>query len=175
MTVYGVTVRHFAHRTRKNLETIEALSEREPNSYFEVTQLINSAIGLLMFPQQEFFDAIPTTELAKLKMEGWPLPTFEYGEARTQNLRDLTKQMRNSFAHFNIDFKADGGKIVGLYMWNRPDEKQPPNWICYIGIQDLRKLFSRFATLVDKISGSSAYRETGIRQVRSEVERLRRS
>jgi HEPN family protein len=170
MAAYEVTVRHFAHRTRKNLETIEKFSKADPNSYFEVTQLINSAIGLLMFPQQEFFESIPTKSLKELTKEGWPIPVFEHGEERTQNLRDLTKKMRNSFAHFNIDFKPDRGKIVGIYLWNRSHEKRPPDWVCYISIEDLRKIFEKFAKLIEKMTLGS-YREIRIGQVRSEIRR----
>jgi hypothetical protein len=170
MTEYSVTVRHFADRTFKNLKTIEQLSKNAPNENFEVTQLVNSAIGLLMFPQQEFFEAIPKTDMADLKKQGWPIPKFEHGEEKTRNLRDLTKNMRNSFAHFNIDFKPEKGKIVGLYLWNRPEEKQPPNWVCYISIEDLRQLFEKFVAVVDKISRAS-YTESGIKQVRSELRR----
>jgi hypothetical protein len=170
MTEYGVTVRHFAQRTRKNLQTIERFSKADPNSYFEVTQLINSAIGLLMFPQQEFFELIPRKSLEELKKEGWPIPIFEHGGERTQNLRDLTKNMRNSFAHFNIDFKPDRGKIAGIYLWNRSDETQPPNWVCYMSIEDLRKIFEKFAKSVEKISLDS-YKEIRIGKVRSEIKR----
>ncbi|MBR1236482.1 HEPN family nuclease [Bradyrhizobium sp. AUGA SZCCT0182] len=168
MTAYEVTVRHFARRTRKNLNTIDELSKVNPKKYFEVTQLVNSAIGLLMFPQQEFFDAIPKTSIAELKKQGWPIPLFEHGAEKTQNLRDLARNMRNSFAHFNVDFKPEKGSIAGIYLWNRPQEKQPPNWICYLSIQDLREIFERFAKLVEKISQAS-YKEVGIKQVRSEL------
>jgi hypothetical protein len=170
MAEYGVTVRDFARRTRKNLATIQKLSLTKPKEYFEITQLVNSAIGLLMFPQQEFFDSIPRKSLGELAKEGWPIPTFEHGAERTRDLRDLTKNMRNSFAHFNIDFKPEGGKIVGMYLWNKPDEKHPPNWICYIGVDDLREIFDRFAKLVEKISFDS-YKELRIGHVRSEVKR----
>ena len=77
-----------------------------------------------MFPQQEFFETIPETSIDELRRQRWPVPFFEYGEERTQSLRDLVKNMRNSFAHLNIDLKPEGGRIAGLYLWNRPHEKE---------------------------------------------------
>ncbi|AUC93698.1 hypothetical protein CWS35_04805 [Bradyrhizobium sp. SK17] len=168
MTEYGVTVRHFAHRTRKNLMIIEKGAECAPTEHFEVTQLVNSAIGLLMFPQQEFVDSLPEWNLDELRRRGWPIPEIEHGEERTQNLRSLTRNMRNSFAHFNIDFRSDRGKIAGLYLWNKPEEKQPANWVCYICVADLRQLFEKFAQLMERLSRGS-YSETGIKQIRSEI------
>lgn len=170
MAMYEVTVRHFAHRTRKNLGTIERLSSSEESKYFEVTQLINSALGLIMFPQQEFFDQLPTTDLKDLEKTGWPSVIFEHGVSKTRNLRDFVKYVRNSIAHFNIDFKADGGKIAGVYLWNRPNESQPPDWLCYIPVNDLRTIFDKFARLVEKHSRDS-YKETRVQQIRSEIRR----
>jgi hypothetical protein len=94
MTEFGVTVRHFAHRTRKNLRIIEQGSKSAPKEYFEVTQLVNSAIGLLMFPQQEFVESLPEWTLDDLRQRAWPIPEFEHGGERTQNLRNLTKNSR---------------------------------------------------------------------------------
>jgi hypothetical protein len=171
--MYGVTVRDFARRTRKNLKTIEELSSKEPNRYFEITQLVNSAVGLLMFPQQEFFDQLPETSLDQLQKDGWPIPTFEYGGERTGDLRSLARHIRNSLAHFNIDFKPEGGRIEGLYLWNRVRESEPPNWLCYISVKDLRVLFDRFAKIAENESFGSAYSEVRVEDVRKEIEALR--
>ena len=55
----------FARRTKKNLEFIEHSLTRDrlnsENDVYEVTQLINSLLGLLVFPQQKFYDAIPSS------------------------------------------------------------------------------------------------------------------
>lgn len=170
MAMYGVTVRHFAHRTRKNLETIERFSAGEENKYFEVTQLINSAVGLVMFPQQEYFDQLPTTALKDLEKVGWPSVAFEHGSSKTSNLRDFVRYIRNSIAHFNVDFRADGGRIAGVYLWNRQNVSEPPDWLCYIPIDDLRTIFNKFAGLVERYSRDS-YKELRVQQIRSEIKR----
>jgi hypothetical protein len=51
----------FARRTRANLEFIE--SAKRPD-VFEVTQLFNSMLGLLVFPQQSYIDRIPKNATA---------------------------------------------------------------------------------------------------------------
>ena len=60
--MYEEVVLDFALRTRKNLEAIEAL-QRLDAGVFEVTQQINSMLGLLVFPQQEYVESIPKTPL----------------------------------------------------------------------------------------------------------------
>ncbi len=75
--MYDKFVRDFADRTRKNLDFIEA---NQPD--FEITQLVNSCLGLITFPRQVCFDNIPETPLNKLDSEGllfsvpWLLGTF---------------------------------------------------------------------------------------------------
>jgi hypothetical protein len=55
---YEDLVKDFAARTKVNLELVRA-AEKGGQIAYEVTQFINSLLGLLVFPQQEFFDKIP--------------------------------------------------------------------------------------------------------------------
>jgi len=63
-------VQEFARRTIKNLETIERLAaerlKSEEPEVFEVTQLLNSCLGLLVFPEQKLPDDIPKVLPSKL-------------------------------------------------------------------------------------------------------------
>lgn len=55
---YSDVVKDFAERTLVNLRQIESLSESGYEAY-EVTQLINSLLGLLIFPKERFHESIP--------------------------------------------------------------------------------------------------------------------
>ena len=94
-------IRDFAERTRLNLRAIERL-ETDGHDVYEVTQLVNSTLGLLVFPQQEFVDRIPETPLTELVRDGWPVPTVRRGADRVNNLNQLIRYLRNAIAHFNI-------------------------------------------------------------------------
>ena len=62
---YHNLVVDFAKRTRKNLEFIRSAQVANPElEVFEVTQLVNSLLGLLVFPQQKFMDQIEPKPLA---------------------------------------------------------------------------------------------------------------
>ena len=56
---YQDLVRDFARRTRTNLEFIRH-ARNHGESVYEVTQLVNSMLGLLVFPQQQYVDRIPS-------------------------------------------------------------------------------------------------------------------
>ncbi len=47
--MYKEVIQDFARRTRKNLEAIDRL-HAEGRQVYEVTQLVNSTLGLLVFP-----------------------------------------------------------------------------------------------------------------------------
>ena len=56
---YQDIVKDFAQRTKHNLETLRALQAERPDvEVFEVTQIINSLLRLLVFQQQYFVNNI---------------------------------------------------------------------------------------------------------------------
>ena len=71
--MYEELVSDFATRTRENLSVIRAL-QHQGQKVYEVTALMNSMLGLLVFPQQSYVQAIPETPLSELQAEGWPVP-----------------------------------------------------------------------------------------------------
>jgi hypothetical protein len=74
---YKKLIRDFAVRTRANLTPIYELAaledakEPESRTVFEVTQLINSMLGLLVFPK-EAYKGIPPTPISDLEKGGYP-------------------------------------------------------------------------------------------------------
>ena len=73
MTSSRNTVLDFARRTKSNLNEIQHLqiAEQKDGSkpkYFEVTQLINSCIGLVIFPYEKAFNYLPNIDLQHLKV-----------------------------------------------------------------------------------------------------------
>lgn len=124
---YANVVEDFASRTKKNLETLRQLQKQHPEiEIYDVTQLINSMLGLLVFPQQSYFKKIPKITLVELQTQGWPIPKVTPSSKQAKNLRDLMRYMRNSVAHCNIIFLTDDRNvIIGLRMWNtwKSDDK----------------------------------------------------
>ncbi len=69
----------FARRTRANLEFIER-AEKCGESVFEVTQLANLLLGLLVFPREHYMQSIPETPLPELVEQGWPEVRTTHGQ-----------------------------------------------------------------------------------------------
>lgn len=158
---YQSLVYDFVVRTKANLAAIEDIARRESyaptdsasvhreKSVYEVTQLINSLLGLIFLPQQNYFDEIPSTSSSDLEKDGWfrPLMNGELPED-LKNLNDLMRYVRNSVAHFNIKFFADSaGQINGLKIWNVNRAKKV-NWTAQLSLTDLRLLLEKFTDLI---------------------------
>jgi hypothetical protein len=119
----------FIERTEENLRIIEA--QKGEGSGFEVTQLINSLLGLIVLPKESNLFR-ETDNLENLQNSGWSLPTRLGGKKIPDNLEQLVKHLRNGIAHWNIVFTANKnnqiskvrfcskitvGKKKGCIMW----------------------------------------------------------
>lgn len=156
---YSDVIRDFALRTRQNLKAIDALAAQGQN-VFEVTQLVNSMLGLLVFPQQRYVDEIEKIPLAELQQLGWPIPKLTGTFEQVDNLNQLIRYLRNAVSHFNIKFVDSGnGRIDVLRVWNMApllDAKgkiqrndrgkiiEYKNWEAELGVNELRGIADRF-------------------------------
>ncbi|MFA5872347.1 MAG: HEPN family nuclease [Anaerolineales bacterium] len=138
----------YARRTQKNLEFLENAVRQEPEKeIFEVTQLINSLLGLLVFPFERMRNQIPSKPLQDLEAEGWVVPEVVGDFPQVDNLRELIRYLRNAVAHFNIEFIADkNNQISGVYVWNTYHNEK--TWKAEMTIAGLRNNVYRFIELI---------------------------
>ena len=140
--VYINVVKDFAERTKRNLENIRKTSQNESQTKVcEVTQLLNSMLGLLVFPPQQYFETIPKVPLSDLEAKGWPKikqsPDFPNPVC---TLDRLMRYLRNAVAHFNMKFLTNESRqISGICVWNTNSEGQRI-WMAELSIKDLEKI-----------------------------------
>jgi len=140
--MYEEVIKDFAERTKQNLDTIEKL-QKDGSEVFETTQLINSCLGLLIFPREEYLQKIPRMPLEKLEHEGWPIPRVTEGFKQVSDLRELISFLRHSIAHFNIEFIGDGHNVIRtLKVWNFRNSRKV--WEAELSVDDLRKIAEKF-------------------------------
>jgi hypothetical protein len=140
--MYKEVIQDFARRTRKNLEVLDQL-HAEGREVYEVTQLVNSTLGLLVFPQQEYVDQIPRTPLDELSRDGWPIPKVKGQFEQVRDLNQLIRYLRNAITHFNIKFIGDGqNEIEVLRVWN--EDRGRKTWEAVLSVSDLRGITERF-------------------------------
>jgi hypothetical protein len=147
---YHNLVRDFAARTRVNLDAMRNLRDsQEDIVVYEVTQLINSMLGLLIFPEQRYFHNIPETPLSELADQGWPIPKIVGDYPQVEDLRKLVRYLRNAISHCNVKFVSDeAGQIIGLQIWNVPTNRKEPNWKAELSLTDIEKITNKFIQLL---------------------------
>ncbi len=153
---YQNLIGDFAQHTRANLETLRNLQKAQPNlELYEVTQLINSMLGLLVFPQQRYIKRIPKTPVSELKSQGWPIPKVIGNYPQVKDLNELVRYLRNAIAHCNLEFLSDDGKqLRGLRLWNTRTERvtgkktEKTTWKAELTIEDIEKITGKFIELL---------------------------
>lgn len=142
----------FAKRTRHNLQLIREIQATQPEKQaYEVTQLVNSTLGLLVFPRENYIKEIPNKTLDELKSEGWPIPQVHSGFTEARDLRDFLRLMRNAIAHFNVEFVPnEKSEIAGLKVWNtkEKDGRKVKTWQVELSLDALEIISLRFIDLL---------------------------
>lgn len=145
---YNELVEDFARRTRENLRQLRRLQASGAEIY-EFTALVNSMLGLLVFPQQRYVDSIPETPVDELARQGWPIPRVVGQFPQVPNLRQLIRYLRNAISHFNIEFLADQrGQLAGLRVWNVDPRSNRTTWKAELSESDLDEIAHRFVAMI---------------------------
>ncbi|MFG0293477.1 MAG: HEPN family nuclease [Phycisphaerales bacterium JB050] len=143
---YQDLVRDFARRTKHNLKVIRNHQKCGGEAH-EVTQLINSMLGMLVLPKEHYYKRIPTTSLDELRTDGWPETVLSGEFEAPKHLRDLVRLLRNSIAHFNIEFITSQNKICGVILANKCNCGRV-TWRAELSLNDLEKITRKFVELI---------------------------
>lgn len=150
---YRDIVVDFAVRTLRNLNHIQEMARSGDETVYEVTQLWNSLLGLIVLPHENQGNLIPQTPASEMWATGWPRISVSGPEYEPRTLRDFVKKLRNAVAHFNVTFAAESGQLASVTIWNeRLDANRrvvtgSRGWEARMRIDDLDALARRIANL----------------------------
>ena len=147
MSNYTDFVKDFAERSRLNLEGLEA-NERRGGEIYEVTQLINSLLGMLVFIHED--ELLPNTRLDGIP--GFPNVKPIVGKRKTK-LSDLVETLRNAVCHRQIEQAAtgDGRTITGFSFWttrSRGKKPRPTIWKAKYSLAEIRCIANHLTELI---------------------------
>jgi hypothetical protein len=128
----------FARYTRCNLECIESAKASGNHEAHQVTQLMLSLLGLIVFPwATNFKESVESRPLEDVRGgEYWRMQSGERG-----TLKQFGKHLRNAVAHRRVEFSSDSGDYdkVDITFRDKPSNKDAPiNWITSINAAHLR-------------------------------------
>jgi hypothetical protein len=150
------TTEGFARRVRKNLDFI-IKKRAEGEDVHEVTQLVTSLLGLIVFPWEDgALKHLESLCLSELEEEGWPRWNILLDEkGDTNTLGKLIWHLRNAASHRRLRFSSDRREMdkVEIEFEDAPRANAPPNWRAKINAADLKEFCDRFTRRLEELVG----------------------
>lgn len=138
----------FITRTKDNYIKLQG-------SPYEVTQLINSSVGLLIIPEQTRFnklkDEMISQELLKDMQKCVKLDTYSE-DSSAPNLQQIAKHMRNAIAHYNLTFHNNSKNPPEIQSISFTDSNTiNEQFEMEVSIELLRTFFFEFSDAASKL------------------------
>lgn len=121
---YKDFVLDFAQRTFDNLVLIEKLSKLEKpedGKAYEVTALINSFIGLLIFPQQEFYYSLPEQFPNLCIKTAFETKDSNYPSDRIPTYKGMLRHLRNAVSHQRLSVHPVHTEVHNIHAFKFED------------------------------------------------------
>lgn len=155
-----------ARRTRKNLDFIYA-AKAQGADVEEVTQLLNSMLGMLICLREEYFhgqsvtwDDVRLHNLDPISISAQKRSdTSSEWERYKPSFSQLITRLRHAFAHNCFSFIGEktqpraGREIIGLKVWNTPTGANDEIWKACLRIDELKAIAYLFIDYLETTRG----------------------
>ncbi len=153
MSIYNKKnfVADFAYRTKKNLDFIN--KNKNTHKIFETTQMINSFLGLIIFPQERsIFNKISCDPVFLSKLIHCIKKNTYEGEI---DFSKILRHLRNSIAHGKIEINSleeedKHFEINNLIFKDKNPKNESEEFIIDISIDDLKILVNIILTEIEE-------------------------
>nr|WP_275406952.1 HEPN family nuclease [Desulfovibrio sp. JC010] len=151
-------LQEYARRTRKNMDYVVASKVSYDRDVYEITQIINSLLGLVVFQYEDFNELIDDTPLAGLDPRIWPECVRNFGPEGF-SLRDFLFCFRNALAHSDIELIGNSGVIAGVKFGLNNCWKLPADpWYISLTGNELRQFVESLSDVLSSISDDTNFR-----------------
>jgi hypothetical protein len=147
--IYDDLVKDFASRTFQNLQYIQEGKEKG-DEVFEVTALISSLLGLIVFPKEKLSLESFKIQLCDLAKSGWPDINSKEKIQKTRTFADFFVKMRHAVAHGNIRAKShtSNNEITELTFWNIHRRSNKKDWEINLSVAEIKQLVEKICPLI---------------------------
>jgi hypothetical protein len=144
---------------------------RDERTTFPVTQLVNSLLGLIVFPKEGFEGHIEDVSLDALVQRGWPSLRIDYPTPQCKqrphrqctDLRELVRVLRNGVSHFNVEFRVDqeSREITEVRLANRCRTCKQETTLVTMSVPELKQVAMLYAdSIIRRAVETDGYRST---------------
>ena len=134
----------FVERTKKIIEQYDSLTIPEKDK-FEVTLLLNCLVGLLILPQQNWYDNLPSEIISQKEWGIAPehISFIKHGE--TKNIKDISRHLRNSVAHYRLKAFDNSSNKISRIKFEDFEQSGNKTFEALIPLANLRQFTNRLS------------------------------
>ena len=135
----------FIERTKTIIEQYDAIKD---STKYEVTLFMNCFIGLLILPQQHWYDKLPDIGISEKEWGISPDDISFIKKCEKKDINNISRHLRNSISHYRFTaFKDDSNNIskISFHDNNKHDVK---TFEATLSVSSLKKFVFRFSELL---------------------------
>lgn len=143
----------FVNRTKTIIEQYDKL-ELAKAEKFEVTLLLNCLVGLLILPQQNWFNNLPTDLVSQ---EEWGIRESDVSfmkNGETKTVKNIARHLRNSISHYRFKAFENSSNDISSIKFEDYDPSNNKTFEAIISISSIRqfttKLTNTFVSEMEK-------------------------
>lgn len=128
----------YAERTLKNLNYLEMCVTSYGRQVYEVTQVINSLLGVVVFPHEMASASIPALALETLPPAQWPEPVRDMNQYFV-TLPEFLRCWRHAIAHGHIHFLPNADNDIESVMFEATCDhnRQNVDWKISLSVDEM--------------------------------------
>ena len=149
MSAYKQQEFDFVLRTQKIIGQYNSLSIK--NKY-EVTLLLNCFVGLLILPQQAWYESLPDELISLQKWGISPNQIVFIKDSETKSIKNITRHLRNSISHYRFEVFSNVNKKISELKFNDYDLNEVKTFEATLSIKIISSFLKIFSTyILDKM------------------------
>lgn len=137
-------VQQLIRRTKKNLDAIDKLHSNGDETVYEVTQLVNSCLAVIVHVHESKITKSKDFDLPPVKPNSWPdLSPTKNSLSNPLRWSEQMRLLRNGIAHGNIKFHPEnsGKEITHIEIENKLNgDNGKMTWGAMISVNQMRQM-----------------------------------
>lgn len=142
----------FIERTKKIIKQYETIKEKEE---YEVTLLLNCFVGLLILPQQYWYDHQPETMISEKDWGILPENVTFIKKEEIKNVKNVVRHLRNAISHYRFSAFGDENKNISHIKFEDYDMSSNKTFEATLSVDSINKFVSIFSEHMLKLMNSS--------------------
>ncbi len=128
----------FVERTKKIIEQYDSLNLPEEDK-FEVTLLLNCLVGLLILPQQYWYDRLSTTLINGNDWGIAPEHITFIKQSETKSIKNIGRHLRNAVSHYKFTAYKNSSNKINEIKFEDFNQNRIKTFEAHIPLANLRK------------------------------------